>query len=257
MKYRKFFPIMVVILFFNFMTACSRASVSTPTKVATATPVPSTPTKTAKPISTPWPTRTPNVIKTQNYDDIFSDVQKYKNEGVIPSTDGQYSVLDNYADTIAKRGFLHYKWLGDVTVMNFVYKSHVKWSTAGETYDTSGCGVVFAVQPSGDHHDHYGVVLDKSRIYFSSSHAGQYHDLGKTRGTGKLNFGNPAEADFTLIVYDYRAFVYVDSEFIGEYTLSKDQELYGNFGYGIISGTNHGYGTSCVITNSRLWKLKP
>jgi hypothetical protein len=252
MKYRKFFPIIVVILLFNLMSACSQASPSTPT--ATATPVPATPTKTVKPTPTPRPTRTPNVTETQNYADIFSDVQKYKEEGIIPSTDGEYSVLDDYTDWIAKRGFLHYRWL-DVTAMDFVYKAHVKWSTAGETYDTSGCGIVFAVQPNGDHHDHYGVVLDKSRVYFSSSHGGYYDDLGKTRGTGRLNFGNPAEADLTLVVYDYKAFVYVDGKFVGEYTLSKDQELSGKFGYGIISGTNHDYGTRCEIKNSRIWKL--
>ncbi len=82
-----------------------------------------------------------------------------------------------------------------------------------------------------------------------------YYDMGKSRGTGTLSFDNPAAADFTLIVYDYKAYVYVDGEFIGEYTLSKDRELSGNFGYGIISGTNHDYGTRCEITNSRMWKL--
>ena len=70
-----------------------------------------------------------------------------------------------------------------------------------------------------------------------------------------MNFGNPAEADFTLLVYEYKAYVYVNSDFIGEYTLSKDKELMGKFGYGIISGTNHDYGTRCEITDSRMWKL--
>jgi hypothetical protein len=254
MKYQKLFPIMVVIFLFNLVTACSQVSISTPTETATLIPV--TPTKTAKPTPTPRPTRTPNVTETQNYDDIFSDVQKYKDEGLISTTNGKYSVLDNFSETFAQRGWLQYSYL-DFMAEHFVYKAHVKWSTSGETSETSGCGIVFAVQPKGDKNDYYGVVLDKSRIYFSTTYAGHYHDLGKTRGTGKLSFGNPAEADFALVVYDYKAFVYVDGEFIGEYTLSKDRDLKGKFGYGIISGTNHGYGTSCTITNSRIWKLNP
>jgi hypothetical protein len=254
MKYRKFFPSIVVILLFNLMSACSQASPSTPT--ATATPVPATPTKTVKPTSTPRPTRTPNVTETQSYDDIFSDVQKFKDEGLIPSTDGEYNVLENFSETFAQRGYLNYLYY-DFTVKHFVYKAHVKWSTSDDTSDTSGCGIVFAVEPKGDSNNYYGVVLDKSRIYFSTTYGGYYYDMGKSRGKGTLSFGNPAAADFTMLVYDYKAYVYVDGEFIGEYTLSKDRELSGHFGYGIISGTNHSYGTRCEITNSRIWKLNP
>ncbi len=92
---------------------------------------------------------------------------------------------------------------------------------SGETSDTSGCGIVFAIQPKGDRNDYYGVVLDNHGFISAILMAGYYYDMGKTRGTGKLDFGNPAEADFTLIVNDYKAYVYVDDEFIGEYTLSK------------------------------------
>jgi hypothetical protein len=254
MENRKLSPVIVFLILFAFTIACSTTAVATPTATATATPIPATPTNTPKPTLTPRPTRTPNVIETQNYEDIFDDIQKYKDEGLISTTDGEYTVLDDFSETMAQRGWLNF-WFFDFTVKNFVYKSHVNWSTSDQTSDTSGCGIVFAVQPKGDKYDYYGVVLDKSRIFFSTTYGGYYYDMGKTRGTGKLDFGNPAEADFTLIVNDYKAFVYVDGEFIGEYTLSKDRELAGQFGYGIISGTNHDYGTRCEITNSRIWKL--
>ena len=106
------------------------------------------------------------------------------------------------------------------------------------TSDISGCGILFAQQK--DTSD-YAVFLDKSRIYFSSSTPKYYSELGKTRGTGTLDFGNPAEADFSLVVYNYRAFVYVNGGFIGEYTLSKDKPMRGIFGYGLISGINRDY----------------
>lgn len=237
-----------------FVIACSTSSIVPPKETPTSTAIPVTPTKTKLPTSTPKPTATPNVEETKSYDDIFSDVQKFKDENLIPSTSGEYSTLEGFNETFAQRGYLQY-WYFDFELKHFVYKAHLKWSTAGETSDTSGCGIVFAVNPHGDGSDYYGVVLDKSRIFFSSTFAGYYYDMGKTRGTGKLSFGNPAEADFTLLVYDYKAYVYVDDEFIGEYTLSKDRELAGQFGYGIISGTNKDYGTRCEISDSRLWEL--
>jgi hypothetical protein len=231
-----------------FVMACGQANIALPTETPTQTTIPSTPTKT------PRPTSTPNVAKTQNFDDIFSEVQKFADEGLIPSPDGIYETMDDFNESIAKRGWLQY-WYFDFTIENFVYKAHVRWNTAGETSETSGCGIVFRVVPKEGGDSYYGMVLDKSRIYFSSAHGGYYYELGKTRGAGTLDFGNPAEADLTLLVQDNTAYVYVDDEFIGEYTLSLDMPTRGKFGYGIISGTNRDYGTQCEITNSRIWKL--
>jgi len=252
MSYPKNSCIVAVVFLFNLLAACSPTNANIP--IATASPIVATPTKTEKPVSTLWPSATPNVIATQNYDDIFSDVQKYRDEGIISSTNGQYRGLDDYTTSIAKKGYLSYDYFG-FTIKNFVYKAHVGWSTAGDTSDTSGCGIVFAIDEKKDNNNYYGVVLDKKRIFFSSTYGGYYYDMGKVRGTGKLDFGNPAQADLTLVIYDYKAFVYVDDEFIGEYVLSKDRALSGKFGFGIISGTNRDYGTRCEITNSRLWEL--
>lgn len=244
----------VVLIVLFFVSACSMSKFGAPTVTSTQTTVPPTPTKTLRPTSTPRPTATPNAVQTQSYDDIFSDVEKFKSEGLIPSTKGDYSALEGFSETFAQRGYLQYAYF-DFNVKHFVYKAHVSWSTAGETGDTSGCGIVFGVNQKGNGNNYYGVVLDKTRIFFSSTYAGYYYDMGKTRGTGKVSFGNPAEADLTLLVYDYKANVYVNDEFIGEYTLSKDRELEGKFGYGIISGTNKDYGTRCTITESRIWEL--
>ncbi len=131
------------------------------------------------------------------------------------------------------------------------------WRTAMDTSDTSGCGVVFGLVEKTNNNEYYGVVLDKSRVFFSIAKSGYYYELGKTRGTGRLDFGNPAEAELTLLVYDNQAYVYVDNNFIGEYTLSNDKELRGKFGFGVISGTNRDYGTWCEVTNPRIWELKP
>lgn len=242
----------VYCLFFFLLTACSAPTAPVPTE--TATPLPPTTTDTPKPTSTPMPTRTLNIALTQSYEDLIADAQKFKDEGIIASTNGMYRELDDYENTFAQIGWLTYDYF-DFTARHFLYKAHVRWSTAQDTNDTSGCGIVFAVNPKKNSDEYYGVVLDKSRVFFSYARGGYYYDLGKTRGTGRLNFGNPAEADLTLLVYNYKAYVYVNDEFIGEYTLRKDMELRGKFGYGVISGTNRDYGTRCEITKSRMWML--
>ena len=68
-----------------------------------------------------------------------------------------------------------------------------------------------------------------------------------------MKFGNPAdqtvEADFTLIVNDIYAYVLVDDEMIGKYTLSRSKDLDGNLGLTLLSGTNKDFGTRCEMTN--------
>jgi hypothetical protein len=184
--------------------------------------------------------------------DLSAQVQKFNEEGRIPTTDGEYINLEDFSDTFSQIGYYQAYPIG-IELENFVFIGHLKWSTATVTSDNSACGILFGGQP--DNSD-YAVFLDKSRVYFSSSTARNNYELGKTSGTGRINFGNPAEADFSLVVYQTHAYVYVDGKFIGEYTLSKDKPLKGSFGYGIISGTNKDYGTSCEITNAGLWSLK-
>lgn len=261
MKINHSIPIILIVILLTFGTqACGFGASAAPTPTvlpatSTSTPMP-TPTKTVRPTFTPRPTATPDVVATEIYDNLLSQVQMFKDDGLISSTSGEYIELDDFREEFAQIGYLTY-WYFNFELEHFVFNADVKWSTAMDTSDTSGCGIVFGLQEKGTYYDYYGVVLDKSRIYFTITKSKYYYELGKTRGTGRLDFGNPAEAELTLLVYDNRAFVYVDDEFIGEYTLSMDRELRGKFGFGIISGTNRDYGTRCEISNPRIWELNP
>jgi hypothetical protein len=77
--------------------------------------------------------------------------------------------------------------------------------------------------------------------------------VGPTRGTGKVKFTTPAEANLTLIVKGAYAYVLVDGELVGEYTLSQSRQLTGDVGLTILSGTNKDYGTKCEMTDIHLW----
>ncbi|GAB4504577.1 MAG: hypothetical protein Fur0043_15710 [Anaerolineales bacterium] len=112
--------------------------------------------------------------------------------------------------------------------------------------------MVFGIQ---DNDDHYAAFLDKSRILFLMSRGPSVYLVGKTRGSGRVNFGNPAEADFAIAVKGQKAYVSVDGD-VTEYTLSVDQPSSGRFGLTLLSGTNSGYGTRCEMTDLILWTPK-
>jgi hypothetical protein len=243
-----------MILIVSVLTSCSPAKPA-PTPTATLVPPPTaTATATKRPTSTPRPTATPNLAKTQAYNDLYDQLKVYKDAGNISTLDGEYATLEDFNENWAQMNWYQW-WTQNRYVTNFVFNGHFSWSTASETPELSGCGIVFDIQPN---YDHYAVFLDKARILFLHAvSTSQYsHEVGKTRGTGRVNISSPYNADFTLIVNSYHAYIYVDNKFVGEYTLSTDSKFNGQIGYSLNSGTNKDYGTKCEITDARLWTFK-
>jgi len=232
--------------------ACSSGSTAQPTPTSLPPTDTPTPKPTDRPTSTPMPTETPDVAATQRYDDFSSFMQKFQDKGYVSTIDGNVEELEPFKEEWAQIGW--YQWWPDNTkvVSDFVFKGRLKWSTASSTPDVSGCGIVFGLQENGDH---YAVFLDKSRILFLMSRGGNTYNVGKTRGPGRTNFGNPADADFAVAVNEQRAYVSVNDE-VTQYTLSMDQPTTGNFALTILSGTNKDYGTRCEMTNMMFWSPK-
>lgn len=183
------------------------------------------------------------------FDTLLGELQ---DKGYISSTAGTFYTLEDYSEESAKLNWYSPTvYLDDVE--NFVFSGHLNWATASATHDDSGCGVVFGL--SSDGADQYAAFLTDSRIYFMRSTAamGNYAaEVGKTKGTGRVNFANPAEADFALAVNGKSAYVYVNQQFIGQYTLSNDQFTRGSFGLALLSGTNKDFGTRCEMKNLEL-----
>jgi hypothetical protein len=228
---------------------------SAPIQINTPLPPP-----TERPTSAPEPTveqpteePVPTEESVQVDEEFLAEIQSYQDEGYISSVEGEYIELVDFEEEWAQLGWYSWWPFEDVVLRNFVADVHLKWSSALATNDPSGCGLVFAI--NGDEHN-YAVFLDKSRIMFTDYDGNFWYEHGKSRGSGRVDFGNPAEADFTLIVNEYEANVLVNGDFVGEYTLSEDLPLEGNFGYSLLSGTNKDYGTRCEITNARVWKLE-
>ena len=258
MRTKTLHPLFSVIVVLALITlACST---SAPAPTATNTPVPPTatetlvPTNTPKPTTTPRPTKTPNLAATQRAEALNAEVQSYFDKGYLATTEGDFVEYDDFKTDWAQLGWYQW-WILDEKASDFFMSAHFKWSTAWNYNDVSGCGFVFGLH---DNSDHYAVFLDKSRILVlnSDQSLGGSYEVGKTRGTGRVKFDNPAEADFTLIIKDKYAVVLVDGEMVGEYTLAKDKDASGTLGLTVLSGPNKDYGTRCEMTNLHLWRPK-
>lgn len=244
----------ILLVFVITISACSSLAPAAPTPTPTVlpptnTPLPSpTPTKTPKPTSTPKPTFTPDIAATQQIEEFQTLLDSFVELGYLETSEGKITHLPQFDEEWAQLGWYQW-WPYGSAASDFVFKAHFNWSTAMETKDESGCGLVFGIQENGDH---YVVFLDKSRILFLMRRASNAYLVGKTRGSGRTDFGNPAEADFALAVKGQSAFVSVNEE-VTEYTLSVDQSSRGGYGASLLSGTNRDYGTRCQMTDAMLW----
>lgn len=241
---------------FGLLLASLACAISQPTPTATSEPttiltVTATATRTRRPSPTPRPTRTPDIAATQRADELIAEVLSYYDKGYLTTTQGRFSELDDFTYEWAQLGW--YKpFMLEVSPSDFFMSAHFKWDSAFRSPDTSGCGFIFGVQPNDDH---YAVFLDRSRVVFlmTDSQLGYSKHVGTTRGTGRVKFDYPAEADFTLIVKGTYAYVLVNGEVVGEYTLSQSRPVRGNLGMTVLSGTNKDYGTRCEMNNLHLW----
>jgi len=241
----------IIVLTSLFMTACSMANIGAPTVTPTETAVPFTPTKTLRPTSTPRPTVTPNVLATKNASQFGSLLNEYKEKGYISTVDGKITQPVDFKDNWAQINRFQWHNYGRVSD-EFVLKTHLKWETASDTPDPSGCGIVFGLQENGDF---YAVFLDFNSIRFRMNRGENLYRVGKTSGSGLVAFENPAEAEFVLAVSNQMAYVSVDGD-VTVYTLSADQSTNGGFALSILSGTNSKFGTRCESTEMFLWNSK-
>ena len=223
---------------------------STSTIEPTAT-ITATPTNTPRPSPTLRPTRTPNLQATQHANELSAEVESYYERGYLSTTEGEFTEFETFRYEWAQLGWYNWLPLPD-SASDFFLSAHFRWDSASETSNVSGCGFIFGLQPNNDH---YAVFLDRMQVYFliTDHELGYSRPVSPTRGTGRVEFEYPAEADFTLIVRGAYAYVLANGENVGEYTLSQSRALHGKLGLTVLSGTNRDYGTRCEMTNLHLW----
>ena len=242
------------------LSACATApsvSTETPTPAATNT-LELTATQTSIPTITPSPTVTPDLAATQQYEEFFSMVQKYYDANQIITTEGEYAELADYQHELANK--LSYEWTETgVTAKNFIVRADFDWSNATNTTNISGCGFVYRSQSNGDH---YLIILDAfSGVKLASNTDRGTYSMGSPQnGDQKISdFGSgPYQANFTMIVNEFKTYVYVKDIYQGEYKL-LDYRITesGSLANAVLSATSTGYGTRCKMTNVRAWIIDP
>lgn len=256
MKTKNASSLLSVLLILSFaLSACTMSAVEpTSTPAPTDTPQPTatitlTPTNTPRPSPTLRPTKTPNLAATERIEGFNTEAQSYFDQGYLTTANGIFKEHDDFEIEWAQLNWFR-RWGLDQTASDFYISAHLKWSSAFQNADVSGCGFIFAATEDDLY---YAVFLDRTQVLFLTKNANGIRELGKTRGAGTVRFDNPAEADFTLIVNGAYAYVLVDDEVIGEYTLSQSKPLRGELGLTVLSGTNKDYGTRCEMTNIHVW----
>jgi hypothetical protein len=250
----KIYPVLLaVVVLILISLACTTLQ---PVPTSTHTPEPAltltaTPTNTPRPSPTLRPTRTPDIAATQHIEALNEEIHTYYGKGFLTQIGGHLTEFDDFSYDWAQLGW--YNWLPiRESASDFFLSAHFKWKSAIEGANVSGCGFIFGLQPNNDH---YAVFLDRTKVFFvMTDHTlGYSKPISPTRGTGRVNFQYPAEADFTLIVKGAYAYVLVNGEVVGEYTLSESRLAHGSLGLTVLSGTNKDYGTHCEMTGLRLW----
>lgn len=249
-----FLSLFLILVF--VLTACGAFS-----PAPTSTPVPPTATKTAvptntpKPSRTPYPSITPDISATEERAAREAETQKYFDLGYLTTTEGELMELNPFRKEWAQLNWYRW-WTYEISASDFYLSGHFRWESAYRNADISGCGFAFGIQ---ENNDNYAVFLDRSKVLFvDADHSvGYFVPVGPTRGTGKVDIEgsieDAAEADFTLIVKDAYAYVLVNGEVVGEYTLSQSRPRQGKLGLTLLSGTNKNYGTRCEMTDLHAW----
>ena len=226
----------------------------TPTAVNTNTPLPPTltptatltPTNTPVPTNTPTPTITPNLAATQQYENLSAWVQRFHEEGLLPSVDGQYYPLADYSNSFAKSGYYNWDFQEDIQPANFIIQARVTLVNAtSENLFKSACGFVF-----DDFFSNHGV-------FFALDGNASYRTEGMDRGSKYLDatlLEKPEGVQLTLILYNKALLFYVNDQL----ALSGITVYGGPFSLGpsVLSGTSEGFGTRCDFTEMSVWEIK-
>ena len=234
------------IVFLALILSSCGVVVPEPTATITATPQPTnTLPPTSTPTKTPLPTATPNIAATQQYEDFYVWLEKFSNEGIIPSVNGTYRSYKDISQSLAQQAYFTWELQNSFVSTNFIAQAKVTIANAtNENIFKSGCGFVFEE------------FFATHAVFFSLDGNANYRTDGRDRGSKYLDstlFENPEGVTLTLVLYNKALLFYVNDR------LALSQiVIYGeNFKVGpsTLSGTSEGFGTRCDFTNIVLWKI--
>lgn len=233
------------------------ASAPAPVVVQPTQPLPPTAPLQPSPIP-PTPVPPPTTIAASPAPKVPPEYQEkvnyYYEKGYLSSTKGEYTPLEDFSKDHAKIGYDFTQDTGH-RPKNFMVTAHFEWQSAIKHPDTAGCGWSFRRNGA----DGYYFWVDKEYVRLVSWNESAQDGVvfGTASGSPYVGMGNPADADVVLIVNELKAYVLVDNNFKGSYSLDTDFLTgKGDLAYTVVSGTNKDYGTRCRITEAVLWEIE-
>jgi hypothetical protein len=224
--------------------------------IAPPTQAPPPPTAT----DTVAPSPEAEVTAQQPASEVPADIQDYFGKGYLPYQTGKLITLDDYSKSAPGLSVKDLKSTGQ-QVQDFALWADIELKSTGETTypDYTGCGFAYRVQGQNEG---YTAILTNDYMRMGACTSGfKICDLFGTSysfNKGQVDVPNGSVARFAMAVNRNRAWVFVDGQEVGQYTLYETR-LTGSGGlyYTAIGDINKGYWTSCKITNARLWKSEP
>ena len=173
---------------------------------------------------------------------------KLKADGAIQNTAGEYSRKESFYEDWAQINWYRY-----YPIMfwgkEFAIRTDVSWKSASETANwfDSGCGFVFSWR---DNDNHYlaALTLD-GKAHINRIHEGRF-DRYTSDYYGKLDIPS-GTAELMLVVTEDWIQLYVNGERVTRMTYTNNEG--GLLAYTVLSGTNKGFGTRCIMENVDLW----
>jgi hypothetical protein len=228
-----------------------------PTATITNTPGPSL-TSTLRPSEKKTATAesgaaTAVVRATENAQSMADLIQQLYEDGYLQSTQGEYVRLNDFEESFAQINYVTPRFT-DVTLSNFVLRSKIAWETAkeGANIRFSGCGFWFGVDKDVENFHEVMLALDGNvRLNRCLNNCTALTSLASSY-FGKIDYMK-GEANVILIVEGGTIQYFVDGDQI---FIRRDQKkLTGYLAYAISSGTNAGFGTRCIFTDTEIWSL--
>lgn len=174
-------------------------------------------------------------------------LSQLKNDGVIPSTEGNLISFGDFSDSYTNMGSV--RWYGITEAENFVLSSDITWLSASPTPNgpVSGCGFIFGADTASK-----GYLMSSMRMNGSVFLSGS--KFGAPLSYGSHFVMNPTmggKVRMTLVVNGENTSVYInDSRVLNRSNIS----IQGNeIGFAVLSGTNKDFGTQCTFENNFLY----
>jgi hypothetical protein len=182
---------------------------------------------------------------------MSAKVEKLYSEGLLESKNGRFVALDDFDQSWAQINW--YQWTDTgYSPRKYAVQAHTWWSSASDkaNWNTSGCGFVFGEQDKENHHVIF-LGLD-GYVYLARVLGGKMTVLAQKR-YGKLDIPE-GQADVMLVVNGSQISYFVNDTqvlSIADPTLKE-----GSLNLTLLSGTNSGYGTRCIMTEIGLWIIE-